>query len=481
MKYSKAVLLVVVFVCSTVLADKVEVTLNDGTKWSGETGQSIIVRALIRSKEKVISGKLERATNDYLIVGGDFVNVSEVLSINFEDGQETIPLEGAKEKPKNEGGLQNERDEAEDKVKADENEVKELKLAVIPLTGQIGFVHGEMSNEADWFDSGHLEAMFKKAKNAGAQIVVLEINSPGGLVIERDKICDVIQKYRSTFEMVAYPHDSFSAASTVVMTCDVILAAPDSKVGAAVVLRGSDAVEKKYASADASIVRSYLLNANRQGEISDAFSIVSNELWFDMKNKMFASSKVDDSGNWSMVDSDETILTLDSNELIKYKIAVAKVNSIQEHYPTYSVSSYKTSIDGKKKQSIISSKKLGKSMAGDFSRSEQKDLDYWMDEMEDALVAVRADRENEYKWDYLKKTEKEVRKRASDLEKESKKILNRYNRGGYDFYISAKIIKALTIIRDTSKLVIEDDLRENIVLTRNRVNAIIDAMNSVWK
>ena len=475
MKFPKVVLLVVALICSVGVADQVEVVLKNGTKWVGETGQSVVVRATIRSKEKVFSGTLALATEDYLIVGGDFINVSEVLTITANGDKEEL-----EEEPK---GSDVEDAKGTPSAKSEETVVVlEPKLAVIPLIGRIGFVHGEMSNDAVWFGASHLEAMFKKAKNAGVSKVVLEINSPGGLVLERDKICDVIQKYRTEFEIIAYPHDAFSAASTVTMTCDVILAAPDSKVGAAVVLRGTDAVEKKYASADASIVRSYLLNANRQGEISDAFSIVTNELWFDKVNKKFASSKLDDSGNWILVDSGDSILTLDASELMQYEIAVANVHSIQEFYPSHSISSYKTSIDGKKRQAIISSKKLAKSMAGDFSRKEQKELDYWMDEMEDALIAVRADRENEYKWDYLKKTEKEVRKRASDLEKESKKILKRYERpGGYDFYISAKILEALTIIRDTSKLVIDNDLRENIVLTRNRVNAIIDAMYSVWK
>jgi hypothetical protein len=475
MKIPQVVLFIVALICSVVLADQVELTLKNGSKWSGETGQSVSVRAVIRSKEKVFSGKLERATDSYLIVDGEFINLSEVLSIVLEGEQQTELEEGV-HAPDSGDAKGNSSPSSDEKAV-----VSELKLAVIPLTGQIGFVHGEMSNEANWFDAGHLEAMFKKARNAGAKIVVLEINSPGGLVIERDKICEIIQKYRPTFEIVAYPHSAFSAASTVAMTCDVILAAPDSKVGAAVVLLGGNAVEKKYASADASIVRSYLLNANRQGEISDAFSIVSSELWYDKQNKKFASSELDDSGNWSMVDSGDSILTLDSSALMRYGIAIAKVNSIQAYYPSYSISSYKKSIDGKKKQSIISSKKLAKSMASDFSINEQKELDHWMEEMEDALIAVRADPTNEYKWDYLKKTEKEVRKRASDLEKESKKIVKRYDRGGYDFYISTKIIEVITIIRDTSMLVIEDDLRENIVVTRNRVDAIIKAMYSVWK
>ncbi|MBT6270397.1 MAG: hypothetical protein HOI88_08650 [Phycisphaerae bacterium] len=475
MKFYKIVLLVVALICSVLAAEQIEITLENGTKWTGEIGQSIVVHAVLGSKEKIFSGKLERVTESYLIVGGDFINVSEVLSITLRSEQETELVEGADGVDLGDAGS------SSSPINEEKSVDSELKLAVIPLTGEIGFVHGEMSSEANWFCADHLEQMFKRAKNAGVKIVVLEINSPGGLVIERNKICDVIQKYRAEFKMVAYPHDAFSAASTVAMTCDEILAAPDSKIGAAVVLRGGDAVEKKYASADASVVRSYLLNANRQGEISDAFSIVSKELWFDKKNKKCASSELDDSGDWIMVDSADTILTLDSSELMQYEIAVAKVNSIQEYFPTYAVSDYKTSIDGKKKITIISSKKLEKSTAGDFSFQKQKDLDFWMEEMEDALIAVRADRDNEYKWDYLKKTEKEVRKRASDLEKESKKILKRYDRGGYDFYISAKIINALTIIRDTSKLVIDNDLRENIVLTKSRVNTIIEAMYSVWK
>jgi hypothetical protein len=469
MKFYKIVLLVVALICSVLAAEQIEITLENGTKWTGEIGQSIVVHAVLGSKEKIFSGKLERVTESYLIVGGDFINVSEVLSITLRSEQETELVEGADGVDLGDAG------NSSSPINEEKSVDSELKLAVIPLTGEIGFVHGEMSSEANWFGAGHLEAMFKKAKNASVKIVVLEINSTDGLVIERNKICDVIQKYRAEFKIVAYPHAALDAASTVAMTCDEILAAPDSKVGDAIV------VEKKYASADASVVRSYLLNANRQGDISDAFSIVSKELWFHKKNKNFSSSELDDSGDWIKVDSADSILTLDSSELMQYEIAVAKVNSIQEYFPTYAVSDYKTSIDGKKKITISSSKKLEKSTAGDFSFQKQKHLDFWMEEMEDALIAVRADRDNENKKNWLSKTEKEVRKRVSDLEKESKKILKRYDRGGYDFYISAKIINALTIIRDTSKLVIDNDLRENIVLTKSRVNTIIEAMYSVWK
>ncbi|MBT5365712.1 MAG: hypothetical protein HOL14_04205, partial [Phycisphaerae bacterium] len=88
MKFYKIVLLVVALICSVLAAEQIEITLENGTKWTGEIGQSIVVHAVLGSKEKIFSGKLERVTESYLIVGGDFINVSEVLSITLRSEQE---------------------------------------------------------------------------------------------------------------------------------------------------------------------------------------------------------------------------------------------------------------------------------------------------------------------------------------------------------------------------------------------------------
>ncbi|MFM9097325.1 MAG: hypothetical protein ACKOQW_03400 [Phycisphaerales bacterium] len=74
------------------------------------------------------------------------------------------------------------------------------------------------------------------------QIIVLEIDSPGGLVTEIFKIVDTIAKVRERHRVVAWVREAISAAAVTSMQCDEIYFRKEGALGAAMMIRGRDSV-----------------------------------------------------------------------------------------------------------------------------------------------------------------------------------------------------------------------------------------------
>ena len=88
-----------------------------------------------------------------------------------------------------------------------------------------------------------IEALAKEADKWGpGQIIVLEIDSPGGLVTEIFEIVDVIAKTRERHRVVAWIREAISAAAVTSMQCDEIYFRSMGALGAAMMIRGRDSV-----------------------------------------------------------------------------------------------------------------------------------------------------------------------------------------------------------------------------------------------
>ncbi len=88
-----------------------------------------------------------------------------------------------------------------------------------------------------------IEALAKEADKWGpGQIIVIEIDSPGGLVTEIFEIVDVIAKTRERHRVVAWIREAISAAAVTSMQCDEIYFRSMGALGAAMMIRGRDSV-----------------------------------------------------------------------------------------------------------------------------------------------------------------------------------------------------------------------------------------------
>lgn len=74
------------------------------------------------------------------------------------------------------------------------------------------------------------------------QIIVMEIESPGGLVSEIYKISDVLREVRKRHRVVAWIKEAISAAAVTAMHCDEIYFQRAGSLGAATMIRGRDTV-----------------------------------------------------------------------------------------------------------------------------------------------------------------------------------------------------------------------------------------------
>ena len=88
-----------------------------------------------------------------------------------------------------------------------------------------------------------IEQVGKEADKWGpGQIIILEIDSPGGLVTEIFKIVDTIRAVRERHRVVVWVREAISAAAVTSMQCDEIYFRSMGALGAAMMISGRDSV-----------------------------------------------------------------------------------------------------------------------------------------------------------------------------------------------------------------------------------------------
>jgi hypothetical protein len=104
---------------------------------------------------------------------------------------------------------------------------------VLPWSGGVG----QTANAKEIADIGA-----EADKWGPGQIIVLDIDSPGGRVTEIFKIIDAIAKVRERHRVVVWVREAISAAAITSMQCDEIYFRSMGALGAAMMIRGRDSV-----------------------------------------------------------------------------------------------------------------------------------------------------------------------------------------------------------------------------------------------
>jgi hypothetical protein len=95
---------------------------------------------------------------------------------------------------------------------------------LVPLEGEVG-----ATLVADLLD-----ASLADAEKRGVDVVILHLDSPGGLVYEIEALVDVLKDYQPRLRIVAYIDEALSAAAITSLAVEEIYMAPGSRIGAAV-------------------------------------------------------------------------------------------------------------------------------------------------------------------------------------------------------------------------------------------------------
>jgi len=149
--------------------------------------------------------------------------------------------------------------------------------AIVPITGEISDVTHES-----------IKRRVELARQAGAEVIVFEIDTPGGAVVAALDICDFI-KNLSEIHTVAWVHtQAISAGSMISMACDEIVVAPASSIGDCGVLMaspiGAQAVpEELRAKAESPVLTQFRDSANRFGypkALCEALVVSERIVWW---------------------------------------------------------------------------------------------------------------------------------------------------------------------------------------------------------
>jgi membrane-bound serine protease (ClpP class) len=104
--------------------------------------------------------------------------------------------------------------------------------------------------------------LFRKldaAKELGADLVILEIDSPGGLVIESQEIAERLQKLDWAHTVAYIPHWAISGAAIASLGCDEIVMAPHARIGdAGEIILGKDSLFRLAPAKMVSYLTSFL-------------------------------------------------------------------------------------------------------------------------------------------------------------------------------------------------------------------------------
>ena len=162
----------------------------------------------------------------------------------------------------------------------------------------------------------------------GAEAVIFELESPGGYLFGLHQIYEVIQTHRDEIKIVFYVNGNcFSAAALVCLAADHFYAGPKTAFGAAVVIRsnaagGHQAVEQKFAAAEAAIWRQRVEEAGHLSILVDPLMIMEAELWADTSTTPWTLYKneprnLGEGVEIVRIDSNQTVLGATQQELLQ--------------------------------------------------------------------------------------------------------------------------------------------------------------------
>ncbi|HUO08045.1 MAG TPA: hypothetical protein VM008_07085 [Phycisphaerae bacterium] len=151
-------------------------------------------------------------------------------------------------------------------------------LAILNTTGPTYYLiplHGEVGATilASALDKSLADAALRN--RGGATVVVLDINSPGGLVEEAEKILKVLHHYNAKLRIVALTDQDLSAAAIITLSVKEIYVKPSSTIGAAVSFIPNKLflppkLEEKFQSAWRAVARNSAEEGGHEPLLADA-------------------------------------------------------------------------------------------------------------------------------------------------------------------------------------------------------------------
>ncbi|HRJ31675.1 MAG TPA: NfeD family protein [Cyclobacteriaceae bacterium] len=185
-----------------------------------------------------------------------------------------------------------------------------LLATVVAQAQQTKVMVMEIKSEIDPRTNRYVELALNNARKIEADIVIIEMDTYGGVLTDAKEIVDKIMQYKKPV-WVFINSDAASAGALISIACDSIYMSPGASIGAATVVTGTgEKAPDKYQSYMRSIMRS---TAEEKG-----------------RNPRIAEGMVDESIAIDSITVEGQIITFSTSEAIKNGFCEAKVESIEE-------------------------------------------------------------------------------------------------------------------------------------------------------
>jgi ClpP class serine protease len=197
---------------------------------------------------------------------------------------------------------------------------------VIPVRGEVGW---EITRKT-------LETCLAEAAFLKAEVVVLEVTSPGGLISELLDILDLLgdwQRAHPKQRLVAFVDgQAFSAAAIISAACRDIFLKPGSAIGAALAInisaRGITAVDEKFSSAFRGKARAAAEAAGHNAIVVEA--MIDPDVEVSLTQALGPKAPVDPALKGKLLKARGKLLTLAPGEAVECGFAKAVVKDYDE-------------------------------------------------------------------------------------------------------------------------------------------------------
>lgn len=301
--------LAVVFAMTTsVFADTVK--LKSGKVYEGEIIEQTDDIVIIR----VTSGSIERDLPIYVD------DIEEIVKAGEEVGDIDTP-EVKPDRPK--------RDSADDEaVKPEMVDLYNKKVYVIPMHEGVG----------TYFREDKLREAVDAVRELEPDVIVLEIDSPGGALSEVYKLRDYISEIRDEFRVVAWIKSAISAAAMTAMNCREIYFMREGHIGAATAWRMNNGSAEALRGPGLEQWMNYAYtmseDAGYNGNIALAMIDKDVELSCDIEELPNGERRItwyDDieTGEYKVCTGDD-VLTFTAEEALKYGLSLGTADNEDE-------------------------------------------------------------------------------------------------------------------------------------------------------
>lgn len=246
---------------------------------AGVTGADTLITRDGKTLEGVVvKEEANRVTFRYYLYGSPIektIDKAEILSL--KKGQFEKPAETDQAEDTEDADAQADADAPPDPGPPPQappiRAVEGVRYCVVPLHGVVG-----QTITADLLEQSLADAALRDPT-----VIVLDIDSPGGLIAEVPRLAEVVGRYRDRHRLVVFVREAMSAAAITALGVEEIIVRPGSRFGAATAWRVGPrglptAIDEKFQSAWRATARSMAEMGRHDPELAEAMIDATIEL-----------------------------------------------------------------------------------------------------------------------------------------------------------------------------------------------------------